>query len=94
MTTRSPGRKSQSGRRWRLFEDAFARRDGMAVRVFERFAEEGGERLFHARRDGVFQRLGLGVHLAPVEAEHARQQQFDEPMAADDAPRLGDAALA
>ena len=41
----------------------------------------------------MFQRFGLGVHLAPVEAQHARQQQFDEPMTANDSPRLGDAAL-
>ena len=63
----------------------------MAVRVFERLAEVGRDGLLQARRDGVFQRLGLGVHLAPVEAEDARQKQFDEAVPADDAPRLGDA---
>ena len=63
----------------------------MAVRILGRLAQVFGDGFFQARADGVLQRLGLGVDLAPVEAERARQQQFDEPVAADDAPRGGDA---
>ena len=49
---------------------------------------------FQPRRDGVFERLRLGVDFAPVQAEDARQEQFDQPMPANDAPRLGDALRA
>jgi len=37
-----------------LFEDAIARRNGMAVRVFKGFAKKSGQRLLHTKRDGVF----------------------------------------
>jgi hypothetical protein len=39
----------------------------------------------------MFQRFGLGIDLAPVETENARQEEFHKPMPPDDAPRFGDA---
>ena len=50
------------------------RRDRMPVRVFERLAEVVRDRLFEPRRDGVFQRLRLGIHLAPIELQHLREE--------------------
>ena len=38
----------------------------------------------------MLQGLGLGVHLAPVQAEHARQKQLHQAVPANDAPGLGD----
>ena len=44
------------------------------VDIAARLAEVHGDGLFEARRNGVFQGLRLGVHLAPVEAEDAREK--------------------
>jgi len=41
----------------------------------------------------MFERVGFGIDLAPVQAEHARQEELDEPMPADHAPGLRDAVL-
>ena len=58
-----------------------------------RLAEVCREGPFQPRGDGVLQRLGLGVHLAPVEPEHLREEEFDEAMAADDAAGLDAAGV-
>src|SRR5579884_314778 len=69
-------------------DGALARWDGMAVRIFERFAQVSGDGLLQTRRNGVLQRLGLGIDFAPIQAKHARQQQFHQAMSANDAPRF------
>src|SRR5579875_254196 len=63
----------------------------MPVRVFQRLAQMSSDGLFQTRRNSVFQRLGLGIDLAPVQAKHTRQQQFYQAMTANDASRLADA---
>ena len=57
----------------------------MPVRVLHRFPQMGRDRLFEPRRNGVLQRIGFRINFAPIEAEHARQKQLDEPMPADPA---------
>src|SRR5438309_1804162 len=54
----------------------FTRWDGMAVGVFERLAQVGGDRLLQAGRNGMFECFRLRVHLAPIEAEDTSQEQF------------------
>jgi len=71
---------------------ALRRRNRVAVRVFQRLAEVLRQRLFEARGDRVFQRLRLGVHFAPIQAEDAGQKEFYEAVAADDPACLGQAA--
>ena len=65
----------------------------MAVRVFDRLAEVGRDGLLQPGRNGVFERLGLRVHLAPVEPQNASEEELDESVTANDAASLGDAAL-
>ena len=72
---------------------AFARRDRMAMRVFERLTQMGGDGLLHARRDGVFQCLSFGIDLAPIQPKNSGQKQFNKSMPADDAPGFRHAPL-
>src|SRR5215831_903345 len=51
---------------------AFARRNRMAMRIFKRLTQMGGDGLFHTRRDGVFQGLRFSIDLAPIQPKNTR----------------------
>src|SRR5437763_11809658 len=51
-----------------------ARGDRVAVWVFERLAQVGGDRLLQARGNGMFKCFRLRVDLAPVESENTGQE--------------------
>ena len=65
----------------------------MAVGVFQRFAKMGGDRLFQARGNGVFESFRLGIDLAPVQPEYAGQEGSSRAVPANYATRLGQALL-
>ena len=67
-----------------MFEVAIRTGNWMAMRVFDRFAEVGSNGGFEAWRDCVFERFRFGVHFAPIETEHASEEELDEPMPTDD----------
>ncbi len=72
---------------------AFGSGDGVAVGIFVGLAQMSGDGLLQPGRDGMFERLGLGIDLAPIQAKHARQKEFHQAMPADDPARLGHALL-
>ena len=57
----------------------------MPVGILERLAQMSGDGLLQARGDGVFERFGLGIDLAPIETKHLSEKEFDQAVAANDA---------
>ncbi len=57
-----------------LGEVPLARRDRVAVRIFQRLAQVLGEGLLEPGRNGMLQCVGLDVHFAPIEPQHLREK--------------------
>ena len=66
--------KLMQGLQITLGKMAVRRRDRVPMGVFERFAEVGSQRLLQTRGNGVLEGVGLGIDLAPVQAQDARKK--------------------
>lgn len=56
----------------------------VTMRIFERLTQKLGHCLLQTRRDGMFQRLSLGINLAPIDLKNLMEEQFYQPMSTDD----------